>query len=175
LFPFLLSKRGLKPILNVLLFIFIRDLDVSAIRLEVNQDRLAEYFILVREIHHPLLNVMIQHPHQTAVDIIIHIIHISERDLLSQNHLVDRANEEGVEEETLENGEADHAPNELEVGKMLRVNARVWVDLKGVLFTAANFKEAVGGIEHFMGEEEEEFSAKSISDSSKTTPNVLLT
>jgi hypothetical protein len=162
LFPFLLSKKGLKPILNVLLLIFIRDLDVSAIRLEVNQDRLAEFFIFVREIH----------PHP---EIIIHIIHISGQDLLSQNHLVDRATKEGVEEETLENGEADHAPNELEVVKMLRVNARVWVDLKGVLFIAANFKEAVGGIEHFMGEEEEEFSAKSISDSSKTTPNVLLT
>lgn len=58
----------------------------------------------------------------------------------------------------MENGEADHATDELKVMKMLRVDARVWVNLKGVIF--AGGKEGVVGVEHLTGEEGEEFSGE---------------
>jgi hypothetical protein len=74
----------------------------------------------------------------------------------------------------MENGKTDHTTNELEVVEMLGVDARVWIDLKGVVVVGGVFKEAVEGVEHFMGEEEEEFSVEGISDDTKI-PNSLLT
>jgi hypothetical protein len=70
----------------------------------------------------------------------------------------------------MKNGKADHPSNELEVVEMLRIDARVWVDLKGVVVVGGVFKETVEGIEHFMGEEEEEFSANGISNDRNKFP-----
>ena len=67
----------------------------------------------------------------------------------------------------MKNGEADHASNELEVIEMLRIDTRVRIDLKGVVVVGRVFKETVEGVKHFMGEEEEEFSAKDVSNDRK--------
>jgi len=105
----------------------------------------------------------------------IHPLHIGESDLLPQNHLVEGADEEGIEEAAVEDGKTDHAPNELEVVKMFRVDARVRIDLKGVVVVGGIFKETVEGVKHFVGEEEEEFSAKSVSDGRGETNTEFLT
>jgi len=70
----------------------------------------------------------------------------------------------------MKNGKADHASNELEVIEMLRIDTRVRVDLKGVVVVGGVFKETVEGVKHFMGEEEEEFSAKDVSNDRKEIP-----
>jgi hypothetical protein len=70
----------------------------------------------------------------------------------------------------MKNGKANHPPNELEVVEMLRIDARVRVDLEGIVVVGGVFKETVEGVEHFMGEEEEEFSAKGVSNDRNKFP-----
>lgn len=60
----------------------------------------------------------------------------------------------------MEDGEADYAANELEVVEMLRVYPRMGINLQGIIIVGGVFEETVEGIEHFVREEEEEFTAK---------------
>ena len=64
----------------------------------------------------------------------------------------------------MENCKADYTSNELEVVEMLWIDARVWIDLKGVVVVSGVFEKTVEGVKHFMGKEEEEFSVKGVSD-----------
>ena len=52
----------------------------------------------------------------------------------------------------MEDGETNDAANEFEVVEMFGVDARVGIDLKGVIIMGGVFKEAVERIEHLMGE-----------------------
>lgn len=70
--------------------------------------------------------------------------------LLSEHHLVESSNEEGVEEATVEDGQTNDSPNEFEVIEMFRVNAGVRVDLEGVVVVRRVFEEAVERVEHFV-------------------------
>lgn len=67
------------------------------------------------------------------MEISIYTLHVLQRHLLSQHHLVESANEEGVQKAAVENGEADNSTNKLEIVQMLGVNAGVGVDLEGVV------------------------------------------
>jgi hypothetical protein len=58
----------------------------------------------------------------------------------------------------MEDGKANDATNEFEVVEMFGVDARMWIDLKGVIIVGGVFKQAVEGIEHFMGKQEKEFA-----------------
>ena len=88
----------------------------------------------------------------------IDTFHVRQGHLLLQDHLVQCPDEEGVEEPSMEDGETDDSTDELEVEEMLRVDARMRVDLKRVIVVGRILKEAIKGIEHLVGQQEEELS-----------------
>jgi len=58
----------------------------------------------------------------------------------------------------MENGQTDYSSNKPEIVKMLRVDSRVRVYLKGVIVMGRILKQAIERIEHFVREQEEELS-----------------
>jgi hypothetical protein len=62
----------------------------------------------------------------------------------------------------MENRKTDYSANELEVVQMLGVDARVGINLQGIVVVSGVFEETVEGIEHFVGKEEEEFTVKEL-------------
>lgn len=58
----------------------------------------------------------------------------------------------------MKNRQAYYATDELEVIQVLGVDARMGVDLQGVVVVSGVLKQTVEGIEHLVGEQEEEFS-----------------
>jgi hypothetical protein len=93
------------------------------------------------------------------VELGVDTFHVGEVDFLAENHFVKGSDEEGVKEAAMEDGETDHAANEFKVAEMFGVDARVRVNLQGVVVVGGVFEETVEGVEHFVGEEEEELSA----------------
>ena len=79
-------------------------------------------------------------------------------DLLLQYHLVESANEESIQEPSVEDSETNYTANELEVVQVLWIDTGMRVDLKGVVVVSRVLEEAVEGIEHLVRQEEEEFS-----------------
>lgn len=93
----------------------------------------------------------------------IDTLEIRKRDFLLENHLVECSDEVGIEEAAVEDTETQASSNELEVVQMLRVNTRSRVDLQSVVVVCGVLEETVEGIEHLVGQKEEEFSDPSIS------------
>jgi hypothetical protein len=60
----------------------------------------------------------------------------------------------------MEDSQTDHSADELEVVEMFGVHARVGINLQGIIIVGGVFEKAVERIEHFVGEEEEEFTVK---------------
>ena len=110
--------------------------------------------------HTPEPEQYLQHPLQIAMEISIHTLHVSKSHLLSQDHLVKGANEKCIQEPPVENGQTNNASDEFEIVEMLGINARVRVDLQGVVVVGGVFEEAVEGVEHFMRKQEEELAGK---------------
>jgi hypothetical protein len=59
----------------------------------------------------------------------IHSLHVRERNPLPQDHFVESANKECIQEPSVENGQANNSADELEIVEMLWVNTRVGIDL----------------------------------------------
>lgn len=93
------------------------------------------------------------------MQVLINTLHILKRNPLSKHHLVERTDEERIKESAMEDRQADHTTNEFEVVQMLRVHARVGVDLQGIIIVGGVFKQTIEGVKHFMRKEEEEFTA----------------
>lgn len=85
---------------------------------------------------------------------------IGERHLLPENHLVEGGNEVRVQEATVEDAEAQAPTNELEVVQVLGVDARRRVDLERVVVVRGVLKQTVEGVEHLVGEQEEELPVR---------------
>lgn len=94
------------------------------------------------------------------MQILIHTFHILKTDLLPQHHLVESSNEEGIQESTVEDSQTNHSADELEVIEMLGVHARVGINLQGIIIVGRVFEETVERVEHFVREEEEEFTER---------------
>lgn len=94
------------------------------------------------------------------MELSIHTLHISQADLLLQDHLVEGADEECIKEATMENCEANDSADKLEVVEMLWVDARVRVDLQSVVVVRRVFKQAIERVKHLMGKQEKEFSSR---------------
>lgn len=92
------------------------------------------------------------------MQVLIHTLHILKSDLLAQHHLIEGSDEEGIQEAAVEDSQTNHSADELEVIEMLGVHARVGINLQGVIIVGGVFEETVERIEHFVGEEEEEFT-----------------
>jgi hypothetical protein len=74
-----------------------------------------------------------QHPSQRTEDLGINTFHVTEGNLLLEDHLVQRSDEVGIEESTMEDGETEDATNELEVVQVLGIDRGVGVDLECVV------------------------------------------
>jgi hypothetical protein len=96
------------------------------------------------------------------MQILIDTLHVLQRHLLPQHHLVEGTDEERVQETAMENCQTDYSADELEVVQMLRVDARVGINLEGIVVVSGVFEETVERIEHFVGKEEEEFTAREL-------------
>lgn len=106
------------------------------------------------------------------MQVFVNAFHILKSDLLPQHHFVEGSDEERIQETAVENSKADDPANELEVVEMLRVDPRVGINLQGIIIVRGVFEETVEGIEHFVGEKEEEFTAQLLV-SMATTLSVL--
>jgi hypothetical protein len=89
-----------------------------------------------------------------------------ESHLLPQHHLIESTDEEGIQEATVEDRQADNTTDELEVIEMLGVDTRVRINLKGIIIVGGVFEKAVEGVEHFVREKEKEFT-KNISQAQR--------
>lgn len=58
----------------------------------------------------------------------------------------------------MENGQANHSADELEVIEMFGIDTRVGINLQGIIIVGGVFEQTVEGIEHFVREQEEEFT-----------------
>ena len=63
----------------------------------------------------------------------------------------------------MENGQADNSANKLEVIEVLRVDARMRINLKGVIVVRGILEETVERIKHLMRKQKEEFPAIQVS------------
>ena len=80
----------------------------------------------------------------------VNALQVRERDLLAQNHLVERGDEVGIEEAAVEDAQAETAADELEVVQVLGVDARRGVDLERVVVVGRVLEETVEGVEHLV-------------------------
>lgn len=53
----------------------------------------------------------------------------------------------------------DDSTNKFKVSEVLRIDPRMWVDLQRIIVVCAVLEETVERIEHFVRQQEEEFSA----------------
>ena len=60
----------------------------------------------------------------------------------------------------MENRQTDDSADELEVVEMLGVDTGVGINLQGIIIVRGVFEETVERIEHFVREEEEEFTER---------------
>ena len=104
----------------------------------------------------------LQNPCQVAVQVLINTLHILKCHLLPEHHLIERTNEERIKETTVEDSQPHNTPNELKVVQMLWVHAGVRVDLQGIIIVGGVFKETIEGVKHFVREQEEKFTKKSV-------------
>lgn len=68
----------------------------------------------------------------------------------------------------MEDSQADYPADKFEVVEVFRIDARVRIDLKGVIVVSRVFEQTVERIEHFVGEEEKELATDIVSTADKT-------
>jgi len=110
--------------LNIFSLVLVRNRDVTSTWFQINRFGLSKLLVFDRErLVEDVGDVVLQSPRQILVILFVDTLHISDVDFLSQHHLVKRANKERVQETAMENGEADHTANKLEVVEMFWVDA----------------------------------------------------
>lgn len=92
------------------------------------------------------------------MNILVDTFHVLKRNLLPEHHLVERPDEERVEETAVEDRQANNAADKLEVVQMFWINAGMRIGLQGIIIVGGIFEETVERIEHFVGEEEEKLA-----------------
>ena len=85
------------------------------------------------------------------MEILVDALHVLKGNLLPQHHLVKRSNEERIQEPMMEYSQTNDTPNELEVVQVLIVDSGMRVYLERVVIVSGVFKQAVEGVEHFVG------------------------
>ena len=141
----------LRDELDVFPLVLVRNLDVLTTGLELDRDFLAETLVLDREgAVDDVGDVVVHRPAESTMELGIHTLHIKQVDLLLQDHLVECANEEGVQESPMEDSQADHTSNKLEVAQMLRIDSRVRIDLESIVVVCRVFEQTVEWVEHLV-------------------------
>lgn len=147
---------------DVFLLVLVGNLDITSAWLEVLHISHSESLIFGGEgLLQNTLDRVIEHPLKTAVEVGIDSLHIGQCNGLVKHHLVQCTNEECIKETTMENSKTDYTANEFEVIEMLWVDSRVGVDLESVVVVGGVLEQTVEGVEHFVRQEEEEFSGQS--------------
>ena len=113
------------PMFDVLEFVFIRDWNVPAVGDQVKLLVLAEELFVDREEQCGMVNVISLHPLEPSVELIIEVLEISERQVFSQYHLVERLSKVAVHVLSIEESLADHPSNERQIVQMIRVDEAV--------------------------------------------------
>lgn len=60
--------------------------------------------------------------------------------MFAKNHFVETWHKVGIEESAMEDRQTQAPPNELEIAQMIRIDARCWVDLEGVVVVRRVFE-----------------------------------
>jgi len=166
-------------LLDVFMLVFVRNGDVPSVFLQVHSHKLSKSLIVcgkgqiqnsldrilpntITVNHQNLPSTLLQGPIQTSKQIRIDAFHILKGDRLAQNHLVKGRHKEGIQEPLVKDGQPDDTAYEFKVPQVLWVHVGMGVDLKRVIIMGRVFKEAVEGVEHFMGKQKEKLS-KSVS------------
>lgn len=120
-------------ILNVLLLVLIRHLDVPPIRFQIDRDGLAEPLVIRRksqlqdasDVIFPwkvsicvimlMKRASVQSPRKVSMEVCIYTFHIRQGDPLPQDHFVESTNKEGIQETPVEDGQSDNSTNEFKV------------------------------------------------------------
>jgi len=84
------------------------------------------------------------------MEVCIDSLHICQGHLLPENHLVECSNKESVKESPMEDSKPNHTPDEPEEIQVLRVDARMRVDLEGIVVVRRIFEKAVERIKHLV-------------------------
>jgi len=92
----------------------------------------------------------LQRPCQSPVEICIYALHICKGYSLSEDHLVESADKEGIKETSVKNREPNHSADKLEVIKMLGVDPRMRIDLEGVIIVCGILEKTIERIKHFV-------------------------
>lgn len=138
-------------LLDVFLLVLVRHFNVPTALLQVNDDLLSKSLIINREGRvDDVGNVVLHGPCERAVEFSVNTFHVGKGDPLLQDHLVESTNEECVQEASVENGQTNDTTNELEITKMLGVDAGMWVNLEGVVVVCRVLEQAVEGVEHLV-------------------------
>lgn len=148
-------------LLDIFLFVLVSNLDVLPSRLELHGDLLTKPLIFNRESTvNDVRDIILHRPAQSPEEIGINTFHVRKNDPLPQYHFVESSNEKRIQEPPMEDGQAHHTPNELEVAQMLRVDARVRVDLQGVVIMRRVLKKTIEWVKHLVRKQEEELSGE---------------
>jgi hypothetical protein len=156
----MLTRRRQVHLLDVFLLVLLCHLNLPSTGLQVNLDHFSESLLGRREriINH-VRDIILQHPRQSAMQLGVHTLQVGKRNLLLQDHLVETDDKVGIEESTVEDSETENTADEFEVVQVFRVDATVRVDLQGIVVMCRVLEQAVERIEHFVRQQEEEFSA----------------
>ena len=92
----------------------------------------------------------VQHPGHTTMKFCIDTFEIRQCDFLLQDHLIKRDDKVGVKETSVEDGQSYNPTDELEIIQMFGVDARVGVDLEGIVVVGGVFEKTIKGVKHFM-------------------------
>jgi len=153
------TSQGCCDLLNVFLLVLVRHFNIPAVLLQVHNDLLTKSLIIDREGRvDDVSDIVLHGPGECAVELSIDTLHVGQSDPLLEDHLVECTNEECIQEAPVEDSQTDNATNELEVSKMFRVDAGVWVNLEGVVVVCRVLEQTVERVEHFVRKQEEELS-----------------
>src|SRR5690242_3223614 len=101
-------------LLDVFVLVLVCNLEVITAWLQLDADGLAKPLVVGGKGKLQRVgNVVVQHPFQVAVEISVDTLHVLQRNLLPEDHLVEGSDEEGVQETTVENGQSDYTSDEL--------------------------------------------------------------
>lgn len=146
-----LLNTPLRDELDILFFVLIRDFNVSATGLEVNSDLFTKSLVFDRESAiDDVGDVVLHGPCKCPMEFSVHTLHVLQSDLLLENHLVESADEESIQEPSMENGQSNNTTNKFEVAQVLRIDSRMWVDLQRIIVVCRIFEQAIEGVEHLV-------------------------
>lgn len=142
---------------DILLLVLLRHALLLAVLLQLVVDDLAEHFKVHAEpqLQTALIDIVILYPDERVVELRVDRLDVLDGQLLVQHALVEGHGEPAVDEPAMVQGHRDEASDELEVLQVIGIHVRGGIYLQAVVVLVRVLKEAVHGIQDFVGEQEE--------------------